>query len=221
MNKTVVFDLDGTLADTAATIAEAMNRVIEEKGAERIPNDRIITFVGNGVGVLVEKAYAYRGIPCSLEDEAEAIVRFHEFYSENHTDAEAYPGMIKVVRSLYESGVTLGVYSNKPNRFVKPIVDKIFGENVFAFAVGQTERPRKPDSTVLLELIEAVGSTPECTVYVGDSEVDVKTALNANTMLSAVSWGYRSAETLKEAGAAFITDDADELLDDIKTKLGI
>jgi len=171
--------------------------------------------------LLVRRAYAYVGIPCDDEDEAKGIERFRFHYAKNHTDAPPYPGVEKVIEELKKCGVVLGVLSNKPDRFVKPITDTLFGDDAFAFSVGQTEKPRKPDPTVLLELIASVDSSPESCVYVGDSDVDVRTAHNAGTHLCAVSWGFRSAEILKEAGAEFITDSADELLCQIKKILKI
>lgn len=216
MNKTVIFDLDGTLADTAPSLAEAMNAVIAEKGMERIPDEKIISFVGNGISVLVRKAYAYVGLPCDDATVAEGIERFRFYYAKNHTEAPIYPGVTELVKELKECGVVLGVLSNKPDRFVKPITDALFGEETFAFSVGQTDKPRKPDPTVLLELIASVDSTPESSVYVGDSDVDVRTAHNAGTHLCAVSWGFRSEEVLRAAGADFITDSAEALLNEIK-----
>lgn len=221
MNKTVIFDLDGTLANTAPSLAEAMNAVIAEKGMDRIPDDKIISFVGNGVAVLVRKAYAYAGLPLDEDSEREGIERFRFYYAKNHTEAPLYPGVAGVVEELRKCGVILGVLSNKPDRFVKPITDALFGENVFAFSVGQTDRPRKPDPTVLLELISSVGSSPENCVYVGDSDVDVATAHNAGVHLCAVSWGFRSADVLGEAGADFITDSSDMLLCEIKRLLNL
>ena len=221
MSKTVIFDLDGTLADTAPSLAEAMNAVIVEKGRERIPDDKIISFVGNGISVLVRKAYDYVGLSCNEAEEADGIERFRFYYAKNHTDAIVYPGVAELVDELKRLGVVLGVLSNKPDRFVKPITDALFGEGTFAFSVGQTDKPRKPDPTVLLELIGSVDSTPECCIYVGDSDVDVKTAHNAGVHLCAVSWGFRSEEVLREAGAEFITDSAEALLDEIKKILKI
>ncbi len=219
MRKLCVFDLDGTLCDTVKSIAEGMNRVIEEKGCERIPDDIIKTFVGSGVGVLATLSYEYRGLPIDEESINEAIALFRTHYENVCLDVTPYNGVREILTELKSRGVLLGVYSNKPDRFVRIISCSVFGENTFAFTVGQTERPRKPDPTVLLELIESVGSSPENTVYVGDSDIDVLTALNAETELSAVSWGYRSEEILRETGASFVTTDPEALLMDIKKKL--
>ena len=116
MNKTVIFDLDGTLADTAPSLAEAMNAVIAENGMERIPDEKIISFVGNGISVLVRKAYAYVGLPCDDATVAEGIERFRFYYAKNHTEAPIYPGVTELVKELKECGVVLGVLSNKPDR---------------------------------------------------------------------------------------------------------
>ncbi len=218
-NKLVIFDLDGTLADTVASIAEGMNRAIESKGKERIPEDVIKTFVGSGAAVLARLSYEYRGLPADEESVAEGVGLFNRFYRDVALEAVPYPGVAELLSELKNEGVTLGVYSNKPDVFVRPIVDHLFGEGTFKIAQGQTDRPRKPDPTVLLEIIEEQGSDIGHTVYVGDSDVDVKTALNAGTHLSAVSWGYRSEELLIETGAKFVTNDPAELLRDIKSKL--
>ena len=221
MNKTVIFDLDGTLANTAPSLADAMNAVVTEKGKERIPDDKIISFVGNGIAVLVRKAYAYAGLPCDETAVAEGIERFRFYYAKNHTEAPSYPGVDELLKKLKEHGVVLGVLSNKPDRFVKPITDTLFGDGTFAFSVGQTDKPRKPDPTVLLELVALADSTPANCIYVGDSDVDVVTAHNAGVHMCAVSWGFRSEDVLKAAGAEFITDSAEELLEQIKKILNL
>ena len=217
MKKIAVFDLDGTLAHTAPTLALAMNIFLKEMGLSKIDAELMKTFLGNGARVLLKNVYEYLDLPREKKDIDEALQRFFVCYEETYLEAELYEGIYETVKTLCENGVTVGVLSNKPHRFVPPLVKKFFPDLPIAFAVGQTERPRKPDPTVLLELIKEAGSDAENCIYIGDSDVDISTAKNAKVTSCVVSWGYRPIELLKEMHPDIIVDTANELCEALIT----
>ena len=216
MKKIAVFDLDGTLAHTAPTLAAGMNIFLRESGREEIPYELMEAFLGNGARVLLNNVYEYLGLPREKKDIDEALEGFFVSYGQTFLDAELYDGIEDTVRMLTDGGVSVGVLSNKPDRFVLPLVKKLFPDIPIAFAVGQTDRPRKPDPTVLLELIAKAGSDVEHCVYIGDSDVDIKTAKNARVTSCAVTWGYRPRDLLTELSPDLIADTPKELYDILK-----
>lgn len=211
MKKIAVFDLDGTLSHTAPTLAVAMNIFLREEGREEIPLPLMEDFLGNGATVLLKKAYTYLGVPSEELDIDRARMGFFAAYERTYLGAELYEGMEKTVADLRREGLLVGVLSNKPHKFVPPLMKKLLPDIDFAFTVGQTERPRKPDPTVLLELIDKAGSSKENCIYIGDSDVDIKTARNAGVKAVAVSWGYRKRAVLEELEPDAIADTWEEL----------
>lgn len=216
MKKIAVFDLDGTLAHTAPTLAVAMNIFLREEGREEIDPALMATFLGNGARVLLKNVYKYLDLPREKEDIDKALARFFETYRQTFLDAKLYPGIEEILKMLCEMGVTVGVLSNKPDRYVTPLMKHLCPSIPFAFTIGQTERPRKPDPTVLLELISEAGCTPEECIFIGDSDVDINTAKNANVTSCAVAWGYRPREILVDLKPDIIADDTDELMRALK-----
>ena len=197
MKKIAVFDLDGTLAHTAPTLAAGMNIFLRESGREEIPYELMEAFLGNGARVLLNNVYEYLGLPREKKDIDEALEGFFVSYGQTFLDAELYDGIEDTVRMLTDGGVSVGVLSNKPDRFVLPLVKKLFPDIPIAFAVGQ-------------------GSDVEHCVYIGDSDVDIKTAKNAHVTSCAVSWGYRPRDLLTELSPDLIADTPKELFDILK-----
>lgn len=212
MKKIVVFDLDGTLAHTAPTLAVAMNIFLREEGREEIDPELMATFLGNGARVLLKNVYAYLDLPRKKDDIDKALARFFETYRLTFLDAKLYPGIAEILAMLCEKGVTVGVLSNKPDRYVAPLMKHLCPSVPFAFTIGQTDRPKKPDPTVLLELIAKAGYTPEDCIFIGDSDVDINTAKNANVTSCAVSWGYRPRKVLEDLMPDIIADSTEELM---------
>ena len=125
-----------------------------------------------------------------------------------------YEGIVQLLGTLKEQGIRCAVLSNKPDRQAVHVVETVFGQDLFFKVQGQKEGvPRKPDPTAVLQIAGEMGATPEETIYIGDSEVDIRTGHAAGMRTIGVSWGFRSREVLKEANAAYIVDTAQELLE--------
>lgn len=210
MIKLVVFDLDGTIADTLADLAASVNQALKKRGLKTYPDEDYKHFVGNGVDNLIRRALADR---CTPDLAAEVKEDFSEYYAGHCMDyTTAYPGIADLLKKLNESGVMTAVISNKPDPFVPRIIGTLYPDHRFTYLSGQKPGvPRKPDPTSLLTFIESVGIAKEDTLYVGDSDVDVKYAHAAGVKVCGVSWGFRGAKELREAGADSLADTVEEL----------
>lgn len=211
MIKLVAFDLDGTIADTLADLAAAVNFALTKRGLEPYPVESYRQFVGNGVDNLMMTVLKEHSTPEAVE---KMKADFYAYYADHCLDdTAAYPGVAHLLKDLSDRGIMTAVISNKPNRFVPKILGKLYPDHSFSPAWGQQpEFPRKPSPESLLKAIELCGVTKDETLYVGDSNVDVIFAHNAGIKVCGVSWGFRGAEELREAGADVIVSDADELV---------
>ena len=215
MIKLAVFDLDGTLANTLADLAAAMNYALDREGLRTYPTDDYRQFVGNGIDNLVRvtMADAY-----TADGATKVKADFNSYYAVHCKDlTTAYDGIAELLSKLKADGTETAVISNKPDRFVPEILDSIYPEHSFGSAYGQREGiARKPDPQALDILIEQSGLDKSEVLYIGDSNVDVAFAHNAGVKVCGVSWGFRGSEELISAGADFIADTADELYEIIK-----
>ncbi len=212
MQKLLIFDLDGTLADTLYTIRDAVNMCFLEFSLPLRSYDEVREAVGNGTRVLMEKSVPAH-ILCDNAYFERIFARFGECYAQTYDKIDGcYDGLFDVVMALHKKGYKLAVLSNKPDAFVKGIVKKLFPEGVFSAALGQTHMPKKPDPTVPLLLCSELGAKPSDTYFIGDSEVDAETAKNALFHSVAVSWGFRERSALEKTDPEVIIDTPEELL---------
>ena len=220
-NKTVkyfaVFDLDGTILNTAEDLADAVNYGLKKNGLETYSTEEVLKMVGNGVKNLVLRAI---GDKKELFDEC--FKDFKEYYSAHYAvKTYAYKGVKEALLSLKNSGFTLGVLSNKYDAAVKGLVEIYYGD-IFDFVSGDKEgTPRKPDPTSLNDMIRLCGAEKKHTVYIGDSDVDVKTADNAGVKCVSVTWGFRSKNFIKDNGGYDFADTPEEMAAKIKADSGL
>ena len=208
--KLLIFDLDGTLADTLISIRDSVNMALEKHQLPLRTYDEVMWAIGNGARELMR-----RSVPAELSTDQDFIDRIYEDYTEayNKTFANVdgcYPFVSEVLHTLKDRGYTLAVLSNKPDFYTRIIVEALFPDGIISFAAGQTSLPRKPDPTVPLMIAERFGVSPQECAFIGDSDVDVMTAKNSGMTAVACSWGYRPKEALQDAD--YIIDDARELL---------
>jgi len=196
--RAVIFDLDGTLADTLGDIADAMNYVLAESSLPTHSDEDYRTWVGWGLQHLVDHA-----LPLSARDQGrEFAARFRRYYAEHLVvRTTPYPGVAELLDQLAGRYV-LGVLSNKPQALTTTMVDALFSRWPFVDVVGaRDDVPHKPDPTSAIALAQRLGFEAEQCVFVGDSEVDMETALRANMRAIGVDWGFRDRTTLSDAGA--------------------
>ena len=214
MYKACIFDLDGTLTDTLESLTFSVNETMKEIGMPEITEEQCRQFVGNGAGVLLEKALRAGGDE-TLARFDEAFAAYGRIFDANCTyRVKPYPGIPELLKGLKDRGFKLGVLSNKPDRQAVHVVEEIFGRGVFDEVHGQREGvPRKPHPDALLAMAEAFQAAPGDVLYVGDSEVDGATGKAAGMTTVLVSWGFRSRDVLAAAAPERIADTAGEVLE--------
>lgn len=211
MKKLVVFDLDGTLLDTIADLAAAVNHAMEQGGYPTHTIDEVRGFVGNGVRKLIERA-----LPVgerSMETQACMLEKFREYYNVHNADlSRPYPGVPAMLRRLQCRGLLLAVASNKYQAATEKLVACYFPDIHFAQVCGQRDGiPVKPHPMVVLGIMEAAHVDCADVLYVGDSDVDMQTAANAGVDAVAVSWGFRPRAELEAYRPLAVIDRAGEL----------
>jgi len=208
----IIFDLDGTLLDTLPSLASTCNAVLQDLGLSGHPHESYRTFIGDGLAVLIQRILP-KGSPGTLIEKG--ILEFEKKYA--HTWKEncyPYPGINDMLTALKNSNVKLGVLSNKPNQFTVQFIDEFFPIATFDIVYGQrTGFPKKPSPDVLLSMIALVNSSPQKSIFVGDSGVDIQTGVNSCTITVGVSWGFRSVEELLQRNADLIINTPQELVD--------
>lgn len=207
---TFIFDLDGTLLNTLPDLVALTNRVLSDSGFPKRTEGEILSFVGNGVRALMDRAVPEGTDPSQVD---EAMNLWRELYSECGIQLTApYDGVPELLAALKSRGKKLGVVSNKFDRGVQELIPLFFPDVFDAIHGESKEVPRKPDPTGLLRTINELGADPQTTVYVGDSGSDMATAHNAGVFALGVSWGYRSESDLRAAHAAAIVHEPRAIL---------
>ena len=211
MYKHVIFDLDGTLLNTIDDLADTGNHVCTLHGWPTHTVDDFKLMVGNGIPKLVER-FAPQGTSQEMLDQA--YREFMDWYGVHKEDKTApYAGMPEVAKALREAGVSIAVLSNKADVMAGPVVEHYY-PGIFPVVQGALPGlPTKPDPTLLYKLMERLGATREDTLFVGDSNVDIRTAKNGGLTGCGVLWGFRSREELEAAGADVIVSTPQELQD--------
>lgn len=207
-----IFDLDGTLIDSLADIAESINRMLDDRGYPRCEPEDFKQMVGDGMEKLVERA-----LPEAVREEKLILTCVEEYRAHYDTlwnaQTRPYEGIHEMLAELKVRGVKLGVISNKAHRFTVPMTEHFFGTEIFDHILGQrAEVPRKPDAAGAHEMAAVLGVDVTACAYVGDSGIDMAFAKNAGMLGIGVSWGFRSVDELRENGAQGIVEHPRELL---------
>jgi phosphoglycolate phosphatase len=208
----VIFDLDGTLVDSAADVGDAANRVLAAAGHPVHPTASYYRFMGDGVFELMRRALPGNArSPEAVEVGVRAF--FREYEGNWHHQSRPYPGIPELLDGLDERGVRLAVLSNKPHRFTTAFVERFLPDWTFDAVYGQRDGvPRKPDPAGALEIAGKLGLSPESFLFLGDTPTDMKTASAAGMHPVGACWGFRSAGELREAGGRSLIDHPRDLL---------
>ena len=209
--RAVIFDLDGTLLDTLDDLMEAINEALSQQGFPCRTREEVRTFVGNGLGMLVHRALP----PVQREDEEisrQTLTALKTYYaSHNNVFTRPYEGIQTMLRALKEKGLRLAIVSNKNDPNVKELTRVYFPDTIELAAGESPTVRRKPNPDMVRLVMETFGVTPEETLYVGDSEVDIQTAANAGIPCAIVTWGFRTRAELRAAGAGEMWDTPEQL----------
>lgn len=208
----LVFDLDGTLVDSAPDLTRAVNVLLAEQGRPPVTQAQVRNFVGDGAAILVQRTFAATGPELDPEALTPAVQRFLQIYEGLPVDpACLYPGVAETLAALHRQGCRLGLCTNKPERITLDILVRLGLRPLFgAVAGGDTLPVRKPDGRHLAWVVEQLGVPLDRAVMVGDNRNDVLAARSAGIPVIAVSYGYPRMP-VAELGADRIIDRMDEL----------
>ena len=209
--KAIVFDMDGTLLDTLQDLTNAVNVVLGRYGMPKKTVAEVCKVVGNGARNLV------KGVLPGGENhpDFEAIFEDYKTYYAAHCEEETkpYEGILELLQELKKRNYKKAVVSNKPDGAVKILAEKYF-PGCFQVAIGDMEGyQRKPAPDLVYKALEELGVKKEEAIYVGDSDVDLMTAMNAELPCVSVTWGFRDREFLMYHGARVFIDKPMELLE--------
>lgn len=213
MKKAVIFDLDGTLADTIASITYCGNLALSRFGLPSFGEEDYKHFVGDGAAMLIRRALLAAGDE-RLEHFDEVYETYLEIFAKDCMyQVKPYEGICALLEELKRLSVRIAVLSNKPDRDSLRVVEALFGKGYFDFVQGQrADIPRKPDPAGVYRIMEAFGLPAGDFLYVGDSGVDMKTGRAAGIFTVGVLWGFRDREELVENGADAVISKPLELL---------
>lgn len=208
---TVIFDLDGTLLDTLEDLADSVNFALSLYGFPCRRIEEIRSFVGNGVARLMELS-----IPDGINNSQykKCLADFRNHYSQNmQNKTKAYKGIVELLKQLAKENYKLAIVSNKFDGAVKGL-NQVYFEEYIKVAIGESEGvSKKPAPDTVFKALKKLGSFANNAVYVGDSEVDVKTAKNSGIVCIGVTWGFRNRRVLEQEGADYIIDKPEELIE--------
>lgn len=216
MKKLIIFDLDGTLVNSLADLADATNYALHSFGYETHELNKYRYFVGDGTLLLIERALPQE------KRTPEIIQMVHKVFSEEYrkcclNKTKPYDKVVEMLKYLKSKGLLLAVASNKPDNFTKEIVHSIFGSEMFDFIHGKRDKvPKKPDPSIAFRIMNEAGAFAEETVFVGDTNIDIKTGKACGAFTIGCLWGFRDFSELKEANADKIVSSADEICDVIE-----
>jgi len=209
----VIFDMDGTIVDTLEDIAASMNRALKKMGFPELPVENYLDKVGWGMERLaflsLPEEKRQKETPSRLAEQATL------FYAEDPLAyTRPYPGITELISALRQRKIKIAVLTNKPDPVAQKVAAGLFPSGSFDRVQGGVPgRALKPDPASVWELLVELSLTPSDTIFAGDSEVDIKTAVSSGCFPLGVAWGYRSRETITNAGARLIIEKPEELLE--------
>ncbi|MFA5251975.1 MAG: HAD family hydrolase [Phycisphaerae bacterium] len=208
----ILFDLDGTLLNTLADLANSMNAVLTRLGFPTHPADSYRYFIGDGVDCLVRRA-----LPKDHRDDetvTKSLAAMRDEYSKHWADnTRPYPGIPELLSSLQRRNIPMTVLSNKPDEFTQITIEKLLPS--WSFRIVRGARPSvaiKPDPAAALDIARQLQILPCRFVYLGDTNVDMQTANAAGMYAAGALWGFRTAEELRAGGAKTLVENPKDVI---------
>jgi phosphoglycolate phosphatase len=204
----IVWDLDGTLVDSAPDLATALNTVLDMRGFFTLSVNEVRPMIGNGVAKLVERGFNAVGMRPDAAQLDQLVTMFVSVYKTCATDnTHPYPGVVEALQGIHGMNIPMGVCTNKPEDFSRQILEGLGLAGYFSSVVGgDTTAARKPDPEPVLACLHGLVAEPASSLMIGDSVHDVHAAHAAGLTIGVVPWGYRSAP-VEELGADFVLHD--------------
>jgi phosphoglycolate phosphatase len=216
-NKAIIFDLDGTLIDSLEDIAVCMNQVLEELNLPSHQIEDYKYFVGGGISILVDNA-----LDKNTNDEIKAKVteKFKIVYDQKlHAKTKPYEGIYELLDELQKLDFKIGILSNKPHEFTIAYAKNLFSKYDMKEVHGQKSHiEKKPDPIAAIQIAQSFDVPCEEVYFVGDTMVDMQTAVNAKMIGIGVLWGFRDEEELMSNGATFVVKHPLDILEIVNKK---
>lgn len=214
MKKAVIFDLDGTLSDSLASIKYCADKAVEPYGIGPFSPDQYRYFVGDGAANLIRRCLAAGGDE-QLVYFDRAFALYQKIFQEHCMyQVRPYPGIVELLAVLKEKGVKIAVLSNKPHAETVSVIEALFGKGYFDVIQGQTEDVAiKPSPEGVFLILKQLSLEPDEILYVGDTGTDMRTGKGAGAYTVGVLWGFRERAELEEYEADRIIETPEQLLD--------
>ncbi len=214
MKKAVIFDLDGTLTDTIASIKISADKAVGKFGFGPFSEEQYKYFVGDGAATLIERCLVAGG-DTELKYFEEAFKEYQKVFEEYCMyKVEPYAGIRELLAALKEKGVKPAVLSNKPHERTKEVISTIFGDDCFDEVRGQMESvAKKPSPEGVFKILESFDMRPEEVLYLGDTGTDMQTGKAAGAFTIGALWGFREEKELRENHADALIESPLQLLD--------
>ncbi|MDO4941159.1 MAG: HAD family hydrolase [Erysipelotrichaceae bacterium] len=215
MIKGVIFDLDGTTINSLNDIYNSVNIAISDFGYEKKSKDIVRRYMGNGFRKLVKGL-----LPDDVDDKTIDKITMHysDIYGQHYMDETfAYDGIYELMLSLQDMGIKIAANSNKKNEYTENIMHKLFSKIDFVATIGARENiPNKPDPTSALEIVELMNLNKDEVMYIGDSEVDMQTGINAGLKVIACLWGFRNKKDVENYNPVLFANKPSDIYEYIK-----
>jgi len=207
----VIFDLDGTLLDTIRGLADAMNAVLTERGFQGHSVEDYKKFVGRGIETLVTLSLPEEAGDGVVQEILQAMRKRHA--QDWPQTTKPYPGVLETLQGLFDRGMKVSILSNKPHKYTVQMVEALLPGFPFDQVLGARDSiPIKPAPDAALEIARGWVLPPSQIAFVGDSDVDMETAVNASMLPVGVMWGFRNAQELADSGGRILVANPEDLL---------
>ncbi len=207
MIKAIIFDLDGTILNTLTDLNKALNYALAKVGFSNVTLEETRSFLGNGI-----KSLVLAGLKGNIEKLDEAYQAFQWYYKRHISDySKPYSGIVELLNKLKEKNIKLAVLSNKQEKFLKQLVSIHFPDLFLKVIGDKPNQKRKPNPDSLIKLMDSLKVNPSEVIYIGDSEVDVETTINAKISGVFVSYGFRNKKDLEKIANVKICENVCEL----------
>ncbi|MEP3297816.1 MAG: HAD family hydrolase [Pseudoruegeria sp.] len=209
--RAIIFDLDGTLADSVHDIAASMNVFLNELGQSGFETSDYLKWIGGGSGAMVARIAKIRGLAFGGGSDG-LKAQYLTHYSQNLTRTRLFVGVSALLQTCVALGVPISLLSNKDDWMVQVLLNNIFPDTPFVEVIGLSDAfPKKPDPSSACYIAERMGVRPAECLFVGDTETDMRTAIAANMQSAAALWGYGTRRALEQTQPNYLLNEPAEL----------